>query len=224
MRNQILQGISGASLAGENVVIIDVFRAVPTAISILQKNPRKYWMTSSEKNIISSSPETIRIGKPFMGSDVRYDAPNSPSIVSKLDLLGKDIIHRTAGCGGCLDALKNPKIILLCSFSNIEITSKFIQSHGGNWDIVAAGHQGLSPVEEDNYCARVLLNGNPQSNFDKRTNDLRYIGSAKFFQKGCNEYPLDDLDLCLDSRQNSHLIIAKSSGGMWYLQNSQKST
>jgi len=224
MKTRIHHGISGASKAGAKVVIIDVFRAVPTALAILKKNPREYLMTSSEDNIISSEPSTIRIGKPFMGSDVMYDAPNSPSRVNEMDITGEDIIHRTAGCGGCLDALKMPKMVLLCCFSNAQATSKFMKMHGGSWDIIAAGHQGSSPVEEDNYCATALASEHPELFVEEHIDDLRMIQSANRFTKDCVEYPLTDLDFCLDTRQIPQVIIAKPLDGIWSLEYLQQRT
>ena len=126
----ISHGQIGAKNAGRNVVIIDVFRAVPTAIAILEQKPSIYYMTSDENNICSSKPDFVRIGKPFMGSNVNYDAPNSPTRVSEFDLHGQSVIHRTAGCAGCLDGLVDPKNVLLCSISNVEATRFFMDKIG----------------------------------------------------------------------------------------------
>lgn len=214
----ISHGEIGAKNAGRNVVIIDVFRAVPTAIEILEQKPSVYYMTSDENNICSSKPDFVRIGKPFMGSNVNYDAPNSPTRISEFDLHGKSVIHRTAGCGGCLDRLVDPKNVLLCSISNIEATRFFMDKIGGTWDIIAAGHQGKTPVEEDNLCAKALISEYPIHHIKTNLHQLKNSESLLRFSIDSEEYPLTDVDVCLRTEQVSTVILAMKTGDLWRLE------
>ena len=211
-------GEIGAKNAGRNVVIIDVFRAVPTAIEILEQKPSVYYMTSDENNICSSKPDFVRIGKPFMGSNVNYDAPNSPTRISEFDLHGQSVIHRTAGCGGCLDRLVDPKNVLLCSISNVEATRFFMDKIGGIWDIIAAGHQGKTPVEEDNLCAKALISEYPIHHIKTNLHQLKNSESLLRFSIDSEEYPLTDVDVCLRTEQVSTVILAMKTGDLWRLE------
>ena len=217
VNENIFHGQIGAKNAGQNVVIIDVFRAVPTAIAILEQKPSIYYMTSDENNVRSSKPDFIRIGKPFMGSNVNYDAPNSPTRVSEIDLCGQSVIHRTAGCGGCLDGLFDPKIVLLCSISNLKATKLFMDKMGGKWDIVAAGHQGITQVKEDNVCAKALVSEDPIGYTETYVQELRNTQSSTRFSVNSDEYPLTDIDICLNTEQVSTVILAKKEGDLWKL-------
>jgi phosphosulfolactate phosphohydrolase-like enzyme len=217
VNENIFHGQIGAKNAGQNVVIIDVFRAVPTAIAILEQKPSIYYMTSDENNVRSSKPDFIRIGKPFMGSNVNYDAPNSPTRVSEIELFGQSVIHRTAGCGGCLDGLFDPKIVLLCSISNLKATKLFMDKMGGKWDIVAAGHQGITQVKEDNVCAKALVSEDPIGYTETYVHELRNTQSSTRFSVNSDEYPLTDIDICLNTEQVSTVILAKKEGGLWKL-------
>lgn len=210
-------GRIGAENAGQNVVVIDVFRAVPTAIAILEQKPSVYYMTSDEYNVCSLKPDFIRIGKPYMGSNVYYDVPNSPTRVSKIDLSGKRVIHRTAGCGGCLDGLVDPKHVLLCSISNVEATKLFMDKLGGRWDIIAAGHQGNTPVKEDNICAKALISEDPVSYIETFVDQLRNTESSLRFSIDSDEYPLTDVDICLTTEQVSTIVSATKTGDLWRL-------
>ena len=214
----ISHGEIGAKNAGRNVVIIDVFRAVPTAIEILEQKPSVYYMTSDENNICSSKPDFVRIGKPFMGSNVNYDAPNSPTRISEFDLHGQSVIHRTAGCGGCLDGLVDPKNVLLCSISNVEATRFFMDKIGGIWDIIAAGHQGITPVEEDNLCAKALISEYPIHHIKTNLHHLKNSESLLRFSIDSEEYPLSDVDICLRTEQVSTVILAIKTGDLWKLE------
>jgi phosphosulfolactate phosphohydrolase-like enzyme len=214
----ISHGQIGAKNAGRNVVIIDVFRAVPTAIAILEQKPSIYYMTSDENNVCSSKPDFVRIGKPFMGSNVNYDAPNSPTRVSEFDLHEQSVIHRTAGCGGCLDGLVDQKNVLLCSISNVVATRFFMDKLGGKWDIIAAGHQGNTPVEEDNLCANALISEDPIGHIETYVHQLRNTASSLRFSIDSDEYPLTDVDICLSTEQVSTVILAMKIGNLWKLE------
>ena len=214
----ISHGQIGAKNAGRNVVIIDVFRAVPTAIAILEQKPSIYYMTSDENNVCSSKPDFVRIGKPFMGSNVNYDAPNSPTRISEFDLHGQSVIHRTAGCGGCLDGLVDPKNVLLCSISNIEATRFFMDKIGGRWDIIAAGHQGKTQVEEDNLCAKALISEYQIHHIKTNLHQLKNSESLLRFSIDSEEYPLTDVDICLRTEQVSTVILAMKTGDLWKLE------
>lgn len=214
----ISHGEIGAKNAGRNVVIIDVFRAVPTAIAILKQEPLVYYMTSNETNVCSSKPDFFRIGKPFMGSNVHYDSPNSPTRISEFDLHGQSVIHRTAGCGGCLDGLADPKNVLLCSISNVEATRSFMDKVGGNWDIIAAGHQGKTPVDEDNLCAKALISEYPIRHIKTNLDRLKNSEGLLRFSSDSEEYPLTDVDICLSTEQVSTVILAMKTRSLWKLE------
>ena len=214
----ISHGEIGAKNAGRNVVIIDVFRAVPTAIAILEQKPSVYYMTSDENNVRSSKPDFVRIGKPFMGSNIHYDAPNSPTRVSEFDLHGQNIIHRTAGCGSCLDGLLDAKNVLLCSISNIQATRYFMDKLGGKWDIIAAGHQGNKPVEEDNLCARALVSEDSIRHIKTNIHRLKNSESLLRFSVESDEYPLSDVKICLSTEQLPTVIFAIKTGNLWKLE------
>ena len=216
--SKISYGRTGARQAGSNVVIIDVLRAVPSAIEVLRQSPSKYFMTSDEKNICKVDSDFFRIGKPYMGSNVFYDSPNSPTRIAESNLSGRNIIHRTAGCGGCLDELDEPKCVLLCTFSNLHSTRKMMEEIGGNWDIIASGHQGKNPAQEDSLCAAALSSDNPESQLHKLKDALFGSESLTRFSIDSLEYPKSDIDICLNEEQVPTVIIAFRHGNNWLIE------
>ena len=216
--SRITYGRAGARKAGKRVVIIDVLRAVPTAIEIIKQKPGRYLMTSEEKKVCAMNPDYFRVGKPYMGSNVRYDSPNSPTRITECDLTGRSVIHRTAGCGGCLDELKGQEHVLLCTFSNLDVTKRTMKKIGGRWDIIAAGHLGNNPVNEDNLCAKALNSDDflyHQNNINEK---LQGSESLVRFSSNSLEYPLSDLDYCFSNAQNSIVISANRQENMWLIE------
>lgn len=216
--SRISHGRAGAKKAGKRVVIIDVLRAVPTAIEIIKQKPGRYFMTSEEKKVCDMDLSYFRIGKPYMGSSVRYDSPNSPTRVTEYDLTDRNVIHRTAGCGGCLDELKGQEYVLLCTFSNLDVTKSTMQKIGGRWDIIAAGHQGNNPVNEDNLCAMALNSEDFIFQPGTIKGELQGSESLVRFSSSSLEYPVSDLDFCLNNTQDPIVISAKRHGDMWLIE------
>ena len=216
--SHISYGRPGARKAGKRVVIIDVLRAVPTAIEIIKQKPGKYLMTSEEKKVCAMNPDYFRVGKPYMGSNVRYDSPNSPTRITEYNLTGRNVVHRTAGCGGCLDELTGQEHVLLCTFSNLDVTKRTMQKIGGRWDIIAAGHQGNNPVNEDNLCAKALNSEDFIFHQNSINDKLQGSESLVRFSSNSLEYPLSDLDYCFSNAQNSIVISANRQENMWLIE------
>jgi hypothetical protein len=89
---------------------------------------------------------------------------------------------------------------------------------GGRWDIIAAGHQGKTPVEEDNLCAKALISEYPIHHIKTNLHQLKNSESLLRFSIDSEEYPLTDVDICLRTEQVSTVILAMKTGDLWKLE------
>ena len=93
-----------------------------------------------------------------------------------------------------------------------------MEKHGGKWDIIAAGHQGNKPVEEDNLCARALVSEDSIRHIKTNMHRLKNSESLLRFSVESDEYPLSDVNICLSTEQIPTVIFAIKTGNLWKLE------
>lgn len=191
-------------------IIIDVFRAFTTACYVLEQNPASYVITNKCKVVSKlTASDTILIGKPEKGSNLKYDIPNSPLRAQELELKNKHIIHRTEA--GATGIMKSKGTILAASFVNANATIQYIKKQNiDNYIILAMGHEANTPSLEDNLCAeyiKKIYNGD-EINISKYIPKLRKTSGKYFFGQDQWQYPREDFALCLEKDKFHFAIIA----------------
>ncbi len=196
--------LDGAARAQGLVVIIDVFRAFSTACYILEQAPVEYLLVGESRaarRLLITAEAPFLVGKTELGETLPYDIPNSPTRACQHQLAGRTLIHRTgAGARGILRASQADEI-LAGSLVNAEATAVYIRKRRPDvLTLVSMGHEGDTPSEEDELCARylqALLQGAPLDIASHREELRRGAGRYFFDTATQEEYPREDFDRCL---------------------------
>jgi 2-phosphosulfolactate phosphatase len=193
--------------------VIDVFRAFTTACHIMDLRPSRYYMTSSGavvEKLRKVNPEAILVGKPDIGETCDYDAPNSPTLVRRLEIGGRVVIHRTkSGAQGAVRYSRGGQAIGVC-FSNLGASARWLRSSRARVDIIPMGLGQLRPTPEDELCKVALagmLRGEEVANAGERER-LRNTSGRCFFEWSQDEYPAADFEhcVCMDRHDFALLI------------------
>jgi len=188
-------------------VVIDVFRAFTTACHIIKSKPSEYFMVSScvaAMNFKNDRTDALLIGKPEIGSNLQYHIPNSPTLVSTLEINDRPVIHRTSsGAAGAIKYSKNRPTIGVC-FANLKASHEWLCENADDFEVYPMGLDSQTPSFEDNLCMKALL-----GLFKGQTIDIKQhyqelkVGSGRYFFNGNQkEYPASDFEYCLSL--NSH--------------------
>lgn len=195
-------------------VIVDAFRAFATAAYVLEHKPATYMLTTKSaviSRLALNLSKPLIIGKPEKGADLIYDIPNSPTRVQEVKIFNRNVFHRTeAGAKGVLFA-KNTDIILAAGFVNADATVRYIKTLSSpKVTIIAMGHEAITPVLEDDICARYIKNliYGKKTNLDAFIPGLRQGSGKYFFAEDQWQYPKSDFDLCLKRDQFNFAIEA----------------
>jgi 2-phosphosulfolactate phosphatase len=190
--------------------VIDVFRAFTTACHIMDLRPSRYYMTASGQaveRLRKENPDAILIGKPDIGEVCEYDSPNSPTLVGKLDIGGRVVVHRTkSGAHGAVKYSFGGPAIGVC-FSNLRASARWLRIAGGRLDIIPMGLGQVVPTLEDELCKVALMDeimGREVTLVGDRER-LRTTTGRCFFEWSQDEYPASDFEHCL--RLNSHDFV-----------------
>lgn len=141
------------------------------------------------------------IGKPEKGVALIYDIPNSPTRVLNIDVMGRDVLHRTeAGAKGILRA-QDADIVLAAGFVNAGATVQYLSKlKNPKITILPMGHEATTPSLEDDICAlyiRALIDGKKFS-LTPFLPALREGPGRYFFSNDQWQYPFEDFDRCLE--------------------------
>jgi 2-phosphosulfolactate phosphatase len=185
-------------------IVIDVFRAFTTASYVLNAYPSSYILTNKSDVILQLANDyknPLFIGKPEIGSNFKYDIPNSPTRVKDINITDQNILHRTeAGAKGLLMA-KDSDIVLAASFVNANATVNYIKKlDNTNIEIMPMGHEATTPSLEDDVCAsyiKALIN-NEKFDLNLHKEEIKEGPGKYFFSSDQWQYPYDDFDLCLE--------------------------
>jgi 2-phosphosulfolactate phosphatase len=141
-------------------VIIDVFRAFSLAPWALARGAPYIVPVGTPEEALALRPRIPgcrlageRDGRPLPG----FDYGNSPDEISRADLAGRVLVHRTsAGVQGLL-AARGADTVLAASFLTAGATVKWIrQRDPATVSLVAMGWNGCEPALEDRACAEYL--------------------------------------------------------------------
>lgn len=202
-------------------IVIDVFRAFTTACYVLEGLPADYFLTTKSSVVLQLAEcysNTVFVGKPEIGSSLRYHIPNSPTRVKEIDILNKTVIHRTeAGSRGVIAALeKKGNFVLAAGLVNADATADYVLQCGYmNVDIQPMGHEAQVASLEDDVCAEYIaakLQGRSFS-IKKHIPDLQRSSGKYFFADDQWQYPQADFARCLHLKRFNFAIRASAGEG-----------
>jgi 2-phosphosulfolactate phosphatase len=197
--------------------VIDVFRAFTTACHVMDFNPSAYYMTSSGSTVTrlqKENPGAILVGKPDIGEECAYDAPNSPTLVGRLAISGKVVIHRTkSGAQGAVIFSRTGPAVGVC-FSNLSASARWLKATGGAVEIIPMGLGLHAPTPEDELCknelAKALCGQDPEVAGHKE--ELRRTSGRCFYEWSQDEYPASDFEHCLRLDRHDYALVISSLG------------
>jgi len=151
--------LEGARAATGHAVIVDVFRAFTTAAFCVAAGAREIVLVGDPAHALSMKAADPSLfltgeigGRPIPG----FDIGNSPSAIELLDLSGRRVVQRTsAGTQGVVAATAAHGVVL-GSFVIAEATVRYLASVASDVTVVAMGHGGTAPSQEDEACARYI--------------------------------------------------------------------
>lgn len=193
----ILQLKEGAKSAKGLTVVIDVFRAFTTACFIMNNSARTIYPVGEVETAFklkNEIPNSILVGERNEVIIPGFDYGNSPANIEHVDFKDKTIVHTTsAGTQGIVNA-HNAEEIITASFVNVYAVVNYIKEKNPDIvSIVCMGKSGISPTEEDTWCAeyiRALLLDKPYD-IETKLTKLRYLEGKRFFvpenQEQCPE-------------------------------------
>jgi len=220
MSVRIARGLDGARSATGTAVIVDVFRAFTTAAFCVAAGARDVVLVADHEQALAMKRADGALfltgeigGKPIEG----FDVGNSPSAIERLDLAGRRVIQRTSSGTQGVVAAAGANAILLGSFVIASATAGYL---AGSRDvtIIAMGHGGVEPADEDEQCARylaALLKGERPSMPSVRLDaDHSPEGWPDWFPRRDAELALevDRFDFALPVSRENGLLIARPAG------------
>ena len=217
MNVRIARLLEGARSAHGHAVIVDVFRAFTTAAFCIAAGAREVVLLADHEQALAMKRADPALfltgeigGRPIDG----FDAGNSPSAIEPLDLEGRRVLQRTSsGTQGVVAAAKADAIVL-GSFVIASATARYLAS-ARDVTIVAMGHGGTEPADEDEQCARylaALLGGmRPQAPSVRLEADHAPDGWPDWFPRRDAELALqiDRFDFALPVTREGALLVAR---------------
>lgn len=156
---RVVSLLEGARAATGHAVIVDVFRAFTTAAFCVASGARDIVLVGDPEHALAlkaADPSLFLTGeiggRPIDG----FDAGNSPSAIERLDLSGRRVVQRTSSGTQGVVAATAAHGVVLASFVIAEATVRYVARNADDVTVVAMGHGGIEPSEEDEACARYL--------------------------------------------------------------------
>lgn len=157
MNVRVTRFLDGARTASGHAVIVDVFRAFTTAAFCIAAGAREIVLVTDHEQALALKRDDPSLfltgeigGRPIPG----FDVGNSPSAIEHLDLSGRRVVQRTSGGTQGVNAAASARAIVVCSFVIAEATVGYLRRSADDVTVVAMGHGGVAPSEEDEACAR----------------------------------------------------------------------
>lgn len=225
MTIKILELISGAKGATGLTVIIDVFRAFTTECYVFNNGAEKIFPVGDidlAYRLKNENPDYVLMGERGGVIQPGFDYGNSPTIIENVDFIGKTVVHTTsAGTQGIANATGADEIIT-GSFVNAGALVNYIRRKAPEHvSLVAMGHAGIRPTDEDTLLAMYLKNEleNEPNDFGNIVTHLRnYESAQKFFDPEMDWAPERDFELCMNLNRFDFVLRAEAVvGGLVFL-------
>lgn len=154
--------IEGAKRAKGTVVIIDVYRAFTTASVAFEQGVSKILFVATIEEALEAKASGLAdycVGEVDGIPPQGFDFGNSPYELSKVDLAGKVIVHRTSAGTVGVTAAAGAEHIYGGALVNARATvNHVLASRPSLVTIVAMGLNGVTRTDEDEQCALYMRN------------------------------------------------------------------
>ncbi|MFZ5519186.1 MAG: 2-phosphosulfolactate phosphatase [Candidatus Zhuqueibacterota bacterium] len=218
MTIKILELITGAKQAAGLTVIIDVFRAFTTECYVFNNGAEKIFPVGDidiAYRLKKENPDYVLMGERGGVIQPGFDFGNSPALIEHVDFTGKTVVHTTsAGTQGIANAT-NADEIITGSFVNAGAVAAYIRRRApGQVSLVAMGHAGVRPTDEDSLLAMYLKNEleNQPNDFGRIVDHLKtYESAQKFFNPVIDWAPERDFELCMSLNRFDFVLRSEAN-------------
>lgn len=225
MEVSILHLVEGARQARGITIVIDVFRAFSTACYAVDYGVRRIYPVGDiemARGLKKRYPDFLLVGERNEQKPSDFDFGNSPALLDKEKLAGKNMIHTTSsGTQGIANAIHADEI-LTGSFVNAAALVHYIRNKQPDVvSLVCMGYACQRPTDEDSLCAEYLRNellGFP-SDFKAMKEQIRTGDGARFFDpKNQSWSPEADFELCLNLNCFDFVLKLNRENGLNFLE------
>lgn len=212
MTPRIHQGLDGVENLTGTVVVIDVFRASNTIISLLEAGAREVFLLADidqARALRTQDPTRPLLGERGGIAPDDFDGGNSPVDAPTVIELGASPILTTSAGTQAIARLGAAETILFASFANAAAVAMSLREHlSSEVTLLPMGLEACTPaVEDDEAAAWIvgLLEGRRQDFLAVRRRILECDGAHRLRRLGQD----DDLAFCteLDSRSLVPVVV-----------------
>jgi len=195
--------VEGARSARGIAVIIDVFRAFSLAAHAFAAGAKAIYPIADieqARALKRAMPHCLLLGERHAVPPPDFDGGNSPALLNRWNLQGREIIHTThAGTQGLMNATQADEVLTGALVNAAAIVHYIRQRNPATVTLVRMGSEATQRCEEDDLCAELLaarLHGQALAD-DIRLRLRQAPAARKFFDPACADYaPSGDFDLC----------------------------
>lgn len=196
--------VEGARAARGIAVIIDVFRAFSLAAHAFAAGVKAIYPVADideARALKRDMPHCLLLGERHAVPPPDFDGGNSPALLGRWNLQGRELIHTTsAGTQGLMNATQADEVLTGALVNAAAIVRYIQQRQPETVTLVRMGHEAMQRCEEDDLCAELLaarLRDEPFPVADIRLRLRQAPASRKFFDPSCAAYaPMRDFELC----------------------------
>lgn len=161
MEIKIQKGLGGLQKLRGAVVILDIFRASNTIISLLAGGAKKVWLIGDielARQLKARDPARILMGERHGIAPPDFEAGNSPCRAAKMDLAGQEVVLTTSAGTQAVHRLERAGPVVFGSFANAGALMAYLQkSAAGQVHLLPMGLEAKEPAAEDDLAAEYLL-------------------------------------------------------------------
>lgn len=154
----VAHGLEAARSASGVVVIVDAFRAYCTAAHLISGGASSIQLVETIDEVRAVPGDVLRVGEERGVRPPDFDLGNSPAEVLRADVGGRSVVMRSsAGTRGVIAALRaGADAVFGAGFGVASATGNAAAALGDRVTVIAAGHLGVVPAEEDEAAARLI--------------------------------------------------------------------
>lgn len=213
MKVHHLLGLRGASRATGITVVIDVFRASSTIVTLFARGAEAVVPVAKvehARTLKRAHPDWILAGEREGVPLPDFDFGNSPWQAESVDWTGKTVILTTsAGSKGLVEANIHSDQVLVGCFLNASAVVEYIKTHDHEHvSVIALGVSGEIPSPEDTLAAQyieMLLAGVRMDMDEIRTQIRAHPEGHKFLDPDNTNYIPEDFTACL--RADAYAVV-----------------
>lgn len=205
MRATIVSHLQGLEEITGWAVILDIFRASNTVISLIAHGADRVWLLAGEaraRALKAARPQAALWGERGGLTLPGCEGGNSPAAAGP-ELAGREVILTTSAGTQAIHRLPRAAGVAVGSFANAAaLVARLAAAGAGEVALIPMGREAKEPAEEDQAAAEYLalaLTGHPPEFEPYRRRLLASDGAARLRRLGQE----DDLALCtaLDTHQ-----------------------